>query len=250
MPLSPALLTGRCGGVVAAGDGQWPRHRAAEFLLEGRFGRACRSAVVSFVAKAIVTLLTIRSGALRWRCCSRASHWALPEVRFWAFFGCRCSTRIRSACMRCWVACALLAASQQAPLMAICLVMELADAPINLFVPIGLCGGRQRVHRLPSGQSRCRLHLPPGEKLQIVQPSHCRLAHPHADAILTWPSGRSVRKQHGEHRTSGRRCGSSPRRRTAARCAESTSRRNRAGAGRRASWCADCLPHLSSAAKS
>ena len=35
-------------------------------------------------------------------------------------------------------ACALLAASQQAPLMAICLVMELADAPINLFVPIGL----------------------------------------------------------------------------------------------------------------
>ena len=34
-------------------------------------------------------------------------------------------------------ACALLAASQQAPLMAICLVMELADAPINLFVPIG-----------------------------------------------------------------------------------------------------------------
>ena len=35
-------------------------------------------------------------------------------------------------------ACALLAASQQAPLMAICLVMELADAPINLFVPISL----------------------------------------------------------------------------------------------------------------
>ena len=34
-------------------------------------------------------------------------------------------------------ACALLAASQKAPLMAMCLVMELADAPLNLFVPVG-----------------------------------------------------------------------------------------------------------------
>ena len=41
------------------------------------------------------------------------------------------------SCMLLLGACALLAASQQAPLMAICLVMELADAPINLFVPIG-----------------------------------------------------------------------------------------------------------------
>ena len=36
---------GRCGDCRAAGDGQWPRHRAAEFLLEGRFGRAADSAV-------------------------------------------------------------------------------------------------------------------------------------------------------------------------------------------------------------
>ena len=34
-------------------------------------------------------------------------------------------------------ACALLTASQNAPLMAMCLVMELADAPLNLFVPVG-----------------------------------------------------------------------------------------------------------------
>ena len=34
-------------------------------------------------------------------------------------------------------ACALLSASQQAPLMATCLVMELAAAPLNLFVPAG-----------------------------------------------------------------------------------------------------------------
>ena len=35
-------------------------------------------------------------------------------------------------------ACALLSASQQAPLMAMCLVMELTDAPLNLFVPVCL----------------------------------------------------------------------------------------------------------------
>ena len=34
-------------------------------------------------------------------------------------------------------ACALLSASQNAPLMAMCLVMELTEAPMNLFVPVG-----------------------------------------------------------------------------------------------------------------
>ena len=33
-------------------------------------------------------------------------------------------------------ACALLSASQNAPLMAMCLVMELTEAPMNLFVPV------------------------------------------------------------------------------------------------------------------
>ena len=35
-------------------------------------------------------------------------------------------------------AAALLSASQQAPLMAMCLVMELTEAPITFFVPVGL----------------------------------------------------------------------------------------------------------------
>ena len=35
-------------------------------------------------------------------------------------------------------AAALLSASQQAPLMAMCLVMELTEAPIEFFVPVGL----------------------------------------------------------------------------------------------------------------
>ena len=80
--------------------------------------------LLSFVAKAIVTLLTIRSGAsggailgILWM---QVFH--TNSIGMYALLG----------------ACALLAASQQAPLMAICLVMELADAPINLFVPIGL----------------------------------------------------------------------------------------------------------------
>lgn len=79
--------------------------------------------LVSFLAKAIVTLLTIRSGAsggvllgVLWM---QVFH--TNSIGMYALLG----------------ACALLAASQQAPLMAICLVMELADAPINLFVPIG-----------------------------------------------------------------------------------------------------------------
>ena len=80
--------------------------------------------LLSFVAKAIVTLLTIRSGA---------SGGAMLGILWMQMF------HTNSIGMYALLgACALLAASQQAPLMAICLVMELADAPINLFVPIGL----------------------------------------------------------------------------------------------------------------
>ena len=71
--------------------------------------------LLSFVAKAIVTLLTILG--ILWM---QVFH--TNSIGMYALLG----------------ACALLAASQQAPLMAICLVMELADAPINLFVPISL----------------------------------------------------------------------------------------------------------------
>lgn len=35
-------------------------------------------------------------------------------------------------------AASLLSASQQAPLMAMCLVMELSEAPITFFVPVGM----------------------------------------------------------------------------------------------------------------
>lgn len=93
--------------------------------------------LLSFVAKAIVTLLTIRSGAsggvLQPGIALGASGGAILGILWMQVF------HTNSIGMYALLgACALLAASQQAPLMAICLVMELADAPINLFVPIGL----------------------------------------------------------------------------------------------------------------
>ena len=92
--------------------------------------------LLSFAAKAIVTLLTIRSGAsggvLQPGLALGASGGAVLGILWMQIF------HTNSIGMYALLgACALLAASQQAPLMAICLVMELADAPINLFVPIG-----------------------------------------------------------------------------------------------------------------
>lgn len=93
--------------------------------------------LLSFVDKAIVTLMTIRSGAsggvLQPGIALGASGGAILGILWMQVF------HTNSIGMYALLgACALLAASQQAPLMAICLVMELADAPINLFVPIGL----------------------------------------------------------------------------------------------------------------
>lgn len=93
--------------------------------------------LLSFVAKAIVTLMTIRSGAsggvLQPGIALGASGGAILGILWMQVF------HTNSIGMYALLgACALLAVSQQAPLMAICLVMELADAPINLFVPIGL----------------------------------------------------------------------------------------------------------------
>lgn len=92
--------------------------------------------LVSFVAKAVVTLLTIRAGAsggvLQPGIALGASLGAMLGVPWMLGF--------HSNAMGVYAligACALLTASQNAPLMAMCLVMELADAPLNLFVPVG-----------------------------------------------------------------------------------------------------------------
>ena len=90
-----------------------------------------------FAFKATVTLLTIRSGAsggvLQPGIALGASTGAVLGILWMQGF--HTNSIGVYALMG---ACALLAASQQAPLMAMCLVMELASAPINLFVPIGL----------------------------------------------------------------------------------------------------------------
>ncbi|WP_137655513.1 chloride channel protein [Bifidobacterium moukalabense] len=92
--------------------------------------------LLSFAAKAIVTLLTIRSGAsggvLQPGIALGAAGGAALGVLWMQIF------HTNSIAMYALLgACALLSASQQAPLMAICLAMELVNAPINLFVPIG-----------------------------------------------------------------------------------------------------------------
>lgn len=93
--------------------------------------------LASFAAKAAVTLLTIRSGA--------SDGVLQPGIALGSTLGATLGLA--------WViafpadsvtscaligAAALLSASQQAPLMAMCLVMELTEAPIGFFVPVGV----------------------------------------------------------------------------------------------------------------
>lgn len=91
--------------------------------------------LLSFVVKAVVTLLTIRSGA--------SGGVLQPGIALGASMGgvlgilwMHCFHTNSVAVYALLGACALLSASQQAPLMAMCLVMELTDAPSNLFVPV------------------------------------------------------------------------------------------------------------------
>lgn len=92
--------------------------------------------LIGFVMKAVLTLLTIRSGAsggvLQPGIALGASMGAILGVLWMTCF----HTNVL-AVYALIGACALLSASQQAPLMATCLVMELAAAPVNLFVPAG-----------------------------------------------------------------------------------------------------------------
>lgn len=115
--------------------------------------------LLSFVAKAIVTLLTIRSGAsggvLQPGIALGASGGAILGILWMQMF------HTNSIGMYALLgACALLAASQQAPLMAICLVMELADAPINLFVPIGFAVAVSAFTASRLAAPLAALHLP------------------------------------------------------------------------------------------
>lgn len=91
--------------------------------------------LLSFAAKALITLFTIRAGA--------SGGVLTPSIALGASMGCILGilwmqmTGTNSIGVYALLgACALLAASQNAPLMAMCLVMELTEAPMNLFVPV------------------------------------------------------------------------------------------------------------------
>ena len=92
---------------------------------------------LTFVAKALVTLMTIRSGAsggvLQPGIALGSTLGAMLGLIWILLFPAGSVT----ACALIGAA-ALLSASQQAPLMAMCLVMELTEAPSAFFVPVGL----------------------------------------------------------------------------------------------------------------
>ena len=92
---------------------------------------------LTFVAKALVTLMTIRSGAsggvLQPGIALGSTLGAMLGLIWILLFPADSVT----ACALIG-AVALLSASQQAPLMAMCLVMELTEAPSAFFVPVGL----------------------------------------------------------------------------------------------------------------
>ena len=92
---------------------------------------------VTFAAKAAATLLTIRAGA--------SGGVLQPGIALGAtlgaILGLAWTTVLPSGSVAACAligAAALLAASQQAPLMAMCLVLELAEAPMGFFVPVGV----------------------------------------------------------------------------------------------------------------
>ena len=92
---------------------------------------------LTFIAKALVTLMTIRSGAsggvLQPGIALGSTLGAMLGLIWILLFPADSVT----ACALIGAA-ALLSASQQAPLMAMCLVMELTEAPSTFFVPVGL----------------------------------------------------------------------------------------------------------------
>ncbi|MEE1297036.1 MAG: chloride channel protein [Bifidobacterium sp.] len=95
--------------------------------------------LLSLVAKALVTLMTIRAGA--------SGGVLTPGIAIGSSLGCIlgiawvhwCGSAAGSMGLYALIgACALLSASQNAPLMAMTLVMELTEAPSNLYVPVAL----------------------------------------------------------------------------------------------------------------
>ena len=113
-------------------------HATAEFpLSQANLWAVAGDLALTFAAKALVTLMTMRSGAsggvLQPGIALGATLGAMLGLPWMLAFP--AETPVTCALIG---AAALLAASQQAPLMAMSLVMELTSAPIAFFVPVGL----------------------------------------------------------------------------------------------------------------
>ncbi|WP_443623255.1 chloride channel protein [Bifidobacterium pluvialisilvae] len=131
-----AAGSGASGGASVVAPGAASVHVVSSIDLH-HLGLMLAILAVTFVVKAIVTLLTIRSGAsggvLQPGIALGATLGAMLGLMWTLAFPADSIT----ACALIGAA-ALLSASQQAPLMAMCLVMELTEAPITFFVPVGL----------------------------------------------------------------------------------------------------------------
>ncbi|PJM77429.1 chloride channel protein [Bifidobacterium felsineum] len=124
------LLAGEGGDIVGS-----PANAGFPLALS-RFWMILGVLALTFMAKALITLMTIRSGAsggvLQPGIALGSTLGAMLGLAWIMMFPGDSVT----ACALIGAA-ALLSASQQAPLMAMCLVMELTEAPITFFVPVG-----------------------------------------------------------------------------------------------------------------
>ncbi|RSX54135.1 chloride channel protein [Bifidobacterium goeldii] len=93
--------------------------------------------VFTFIAKAVITLLTIRSGASGGVLQPGIALGSILGAMFGIFWAMAFPADSVTACALIGAA-ALLSASQQAPLMAMCLVLELTAAPSDFYVPVAL----------------------------------------------------------------------------------------------------------------
>ncbi|MGE4657081.1 chloride channel protein [Bifidobacterium longum subsp. suis] len=125
-----AMLQGGSGSSGSVMNAGFPLSQSNIWMLLGVLA-------LTFVAKALVTLMTIRSGA--------SGGVLQPGIALGSTLGAMLGlvwilmfpTDSVTACALIGAA-SLLSASQQAPLMAMCLVMELTEAPITFFVPVGM----------------------------------------------------------------------------------------------------------------
>ena len=125
-----AMLQGGSGPSGSVMNAGFPLSQSNIWMLLGVLA-------LTFVAKALVTLMTIRSGA--------SGGVLQPGIALGSTLGAMLGlvwilmfpTDSVTACALIGAA-SLLSASQQAPLMAMCLVMELSEAPITFFVPVGM----------------------------------------------------------------------------------------------------------------